>query len=130
MAIGTSAGFTNQRAEAVAIGVNAGQTDQGTGSICIGANSGSTFNNSIVINASGITQAGLANACYIRPLRNASVTNSVYYNTSTYELTFSTSRAIDKKISSQLILLQIVKIFIDYNQSNIFINRITHSILV
>jgi len=50
-----------------------------------------------VISANGITQAGLANACYIRPLRNASVTNSVYWNTSTYELTFSTSRAIDKK---------------------------------
>jgi hypothetical protein len=50
-----------------------------------------------VINAGGLLQAGTDNACYIRPLRNASVTNSVYWNASTYELTFSTSRAIDKK---------------------------------
>jgi hypothetical protein len=98
VAIGVNAGYTNQGAYSVAIGTFAGNTNQGSNSVCIGAYSGCSYNNSIVINASGATTyAGQADGCFIRPLQSASTSNTVYYNTSTYELTYFTSRAIDKK---------------------------------
>jgi hypothetical protein len=51
-----------------------------------------------MINASGVsTSAGGGSGCFIRPLRSAGASNAVHWNTSTYELTYLTSRAIDKR---------------------------------
>jgi hypothetical protein len=51
-----------------------------------------------MINSSGITTySGTNDACFIRPLRSAGASNAVHWNTSTYELTYLTSRAIDKR---------------------------------
>lgn len=94
IALGFNAGNNGQGTNAIAIGVQAGETNQGTNAIAIGYNAGQTnqSENSIVINASGVALNGAtANACYIKPLRGLAALTSVYYNSSTFELSYLTS---------------------------------------
>jgi hypothetical protein len=93
VAIGDHAGFNNQGPYAVAIGAFAGNNSQGSNSIAIGAFAGypTTANNAVVING-GTTALNAPNSgLYIAPIRsdNSNVTNTVYYNTTTKELTYS-----------------------------------------
>jgi hypothetical protein len=80
VAIGANAGSTNQGANAIAIGVAAGITNQTAGSICLNA-SGAAFNPN---------QAG----CFINPIRGVALgigVGRVFYNTTTFELQYSTT---------------------------------------
>jgi hypothetical protein len=53
--------------------------------------------NSIVINASGSPLSGsTASASYIAPLRNLPITNAVYYNSTTFELSYTVSNYASK----------------------------------
>jgi hypothetical protein len=93
IAIGSAAGANTQGVGAVAIGSFAGNDSQGAGSIAIGASAGETAqgNNSIILNASGspLNQT-TANTFTVAPVRNdvSNVANSLYYNTSTFEVTY------------------------------------------
>lgn len=91
VAMGWNAGNTNQGNAAVAIGEDAGFTNQGEYSVAIGYQAGyyGQANNSIVLNASGDQINGItANSFTVKPVRNASTGNVLYYDQSTGEITF------------------------------------------
>jgi hypothetical protein len=80
VAIGAGAGSTNQGANAIAIGVAAGITSQTAGSICLNA-SGAALNPSVA-------------GCFINPIRGVALgigVGRVFYNTTTFELQYSTT---------------------------------------
>jgi hypothetical protein len=90
--VGNLAGNANQGASAVAIGVYAGQTGQGSNAIAIGNSAGRSNqpSNSIVLNASGTVLNGSAgNAFYVNPVRGATGPHSLYYDTTTKEVTYA-----------------------------------------
>jgi hypothetical protein len=93
VAIGWQAGEYDQKPFAVAIGAFAGNTNQGANSIAIGSYAGypTVANNAIVINGSSVSLNAPESGLYISPIRNdnSNVTNTVYYNTTTKELTYS-----------------------------------------
>ena len=93
VAIGHSAGNTEQGAYSVAIGTYAGNNFQGPYSVAIGSYAGypTVANNAIVINGDNTSLDAPDSGLYISPIRsdNSNVTNTVYYNTITKELTYS-----------------------------------------
>jgi hypothetical protein len=94
VAIGAGAGNNNQGDGAVSVGYFAGYQNQGATAVAIGVGAGAVDQpaNSIIIKASSDEQLNGTNAgLYIDPVRNdtGSVTNGVYYNTSTKELTYA-----------------------------------------
>jgi hypothetical protein len=97
-AIGFHAGSLQQGKGATAIGYAAGYEKQGENAVAIGNNAGLTNQpaGSIVINASGVELDGSAAGLFVDPVRNndASITNTVYYNNSTKELTYSANSAV------------------------------------
>ena len=98
IAIGSQAAQTTQGTSAIAIGTSAGFINQGDDAIAIGRNAGinSQPPNSIILNASGNQLNGSgANALYIAPVRNdtSNITNALYYNTSTFEISYGPAAA-------------------------------------
>jgi hypothetical protein len=97
IAIGYLAGYQDSIGpNSVAIGTQAGQYGLGTNSVAIGylaGPTGSAFNNNIILNAQGSALSpGTGSAFYAAPVRQDStnITNPVFYNTTTKELTNST----------------------------------------
>jgi hypothetical protein len=110
IAIGTSAGTSGQAGDSIAIGTSAGYNDQGSQSIAIGYAAGAFqlgkysiaignlasqhtgTTSTIVLNASGYELgAPIKNSFVVKPIRQVvTATNTVYYNTSTGEITHST----------------------------------------
>jgi hypothetical protein len=91
VAIGHEAGKWDQKANCVAVGRGAGSNLQGTNAIAIGYLSGwnAQGERSIVINATGgVLNNTTPDSCVIAPIRNASQTNYIGYNTGTKELTY------------------------------------------
>ena len=82
--IGTNAGSTNQRTNAIAFGNSAGSFNQGTNSIAIGAFAGPTglTANSIVLNASGTGLAGTGptGGFYVAPIATQANSTSTFFN--------------------------------------------------
>ena len=93
VAIGAGAGNVQQGDYAVAIGAGAGNNYQGSNSVAIGSFAGFPViaNNAIVINGDDNSLSANDTGLYISPIRNdnSNVTNTVYYNTTTKELTYS-----------------------------------------
>ena len=109
IAIGTDAGSSNQGTGAVAIGPFAGNDTQGTGSVAIGYGAGQTTQgensvaigylagyvnmgntNTIILNASGAQlNSQESSALYINPIRSATGPNSLVYDPTTYEVTYT-----------------------------------------
>jgi hypothetical protein len=92
ISIGSSSGRNNQGTNAIAIGINSGRDSQGTNAIAIGNSAGRTdqHQNSIILNASGTTLNSVTqDAFYVAPIRDASSTNLLQYNTSSKEISFS-----------------------------------------
>jgi hypothetical protein len=94
--IGKESGFSNQGTGAIAIGRSAGYTDQGQYAIAIGYQAGITGQaaNSIVLSAGGTTTINntVTNSTVVYPIRNVNGTSStqLYWDTSTYEVTYGT----------------------------------------
>ena len=90
VAIGPNAAQSGQGTQAVAIGYAAGQNGQGAYSVAVGSFAGnSQVANSIALNASG-NNLNPANAgFYVDPIRSASNTGVLLYNTTTKEVTTS-----------------------------------------
>lgn len=107
VALGRGAGNASQGASAVAIGWLTANTSQGNNSVAIGPQAGGfslgansvaigrlagysgTQPNTIILNATGNSLNGTtANAFYVKPVRNASATRIVNYNTSTGEIAY------------------------------------------
>jgi hypothetical protein len=95
IAIGVGAGASAQGNSAIAIGIGAGASSQGANSVAIGKLAGNSIQieGSITINASGVDLPAAGNGLYINPVRNdtGNVTNVIYYNTSTKEVTYGPS---------------------------------------
>ena len=93
VAIGEQAGAGDQNTYAVAIGSQSGLSSQGYAAIAIGRRAGQVNqpNNSIILNATGVTLSGSnANALYIDPIRNdTGIGNVLFYNVDTKEITFA-----------------------------------------
>jgi photosystem II stability/assembly factor-like uncharacterized protein len=103
VAIGHLAGNTNQSNYAISLGYTAGRTNQGSNAIAIGNGAGETnqIANSIILNASNAALNATTNAgFYVNPVRNASNTNVVYYNTTTKELTYDTAPSVVSTFNS------------------------------
>ena len=107
IAIGTLAGATSQSSGAIAIGKQAGSVSQGTNAIAIGSLAGgsgtqsialgynvqtSTFSNSIAIGASAVSAIS-SSAFYVNPVRNATQTVLLGYNTTDKEITYFNQNA-------------------------------------
>lgn len=90
VAVGPQAGQISQGVRAVAIGHEAGYTGQGDGAIAIGTLAGQTnqADNSIIINASGTALDGAAAGLFIDPIREVTGPQSLYYDTSSKEVTW------------------------------------------
>jgi len=94
IAIGSNAGQTTQEIGAISLGTGAGQTNQGTHSIAIGTGAGRTnqANNTIVLNASGVNlNTDHASSFYAAPVRGATASNVLFYNTGTKEISYGTA---------------------------------------
>jgi hypothetical protein len=94
VAVGPGAGYTTQGNNAVAIGYNAGSNTQGQTAVAIGYNAGRTSqgNNSIILNATGANlNQTTANTFTVKPVRQASTANAMYYDASTGEITYDTA---------------------------------------
>ena len=94
ISIGALAGESAQGQQGIAIALQAGRAGQGTNAIAIGNQAGITSqpSNSIVINASGTAlNGGSASATYISPMRALAAATAVYYNSTTFELSYLTS---------------------------------------
>lgn len=100
IAIGASAGISSQGANAVAIGHRAGGTNQHANSVAIGAGA-ETANSAIVLNATGSVLQGPLSGLYAKPVRNdvANIAESVMYNTTTGEVTYSNTIALAGNIT-------------------------------
>ncbi len=96
VAIGDSAGNTSQGNGSVAIGTSAGETNQGSGSIAIGALAGNIgqHSNTIIFNATNANlNSSTSNAFYVKPVRNASATQMLYYDVTSGEISYSNAPA-------------------------------------
>jgi hypothetical protein len=94
VAIGFNAGTTSQGISAVAIGDTAGQTNQGASAIAIGGGAGETNQaaNSIVLNATGNILNNIVEDVFIvKPVRNATGSAILQYDSTTGEITHSTN---------------------------------------
>ena len=96
VAMGQQAGTSVQGDTAIAIGFGAGQSTQGNNAIAIGNRAGQTnqHNNTIVLNASGsaVNSTGTSRT-FINPVRSTTSTRTVYWNSSTSELTASSTKS-------------------------------------
>ena len=97
VAIGHSAGNNNQGNYATAVGSYSGNNIQGDYSVAIGSFAGypTIANSAIVINGLTTPLNGPNTGFYVAPVRNdtGNVTNTVYYNTSTNEITYAVNGA-------------------------------------
>ena len=91
VAIGNFTANDNQGGFSVAIGKEAGRYTQGSNCIAIGNQSGknSQSSNSIVLNASGAVLDSTTTGLFIKPVRNFTNNNTVLYNSTSGELTYS-----------------------------------------
>lgn len=96
IAIGRNAGEQSQNAFSIALGFKAGVNSQGANAVAIGVNAGflNQANNTIILNATGANlNQTTANTFTVKPVRNASAGNVLYYDNSTGEITYSTASA-------------------------------------
>ena len=92
VAIGNLAGQIRQLSNSVAIGITAGYQDQGAECIAIGNRAGlvNQASNSIILNASGGTLDNTTvSGLFIKPVRSATNNNTVLYNSTSGELTYT-----------------------------------------
>ncbi|MGV1010805.1 MAG: hypothetical protein ACOYBS_00005, partial [Flavobacterium sp.] len=94
--LGAFAGETNKGTGSVAIGAFAGKTNQGNYAIALGMNAGKTnqSNNSIILNASGSDLDSSTSGLFVNPIRSASGSSSLFYDTTTKEVTYGSSPAV------------------------------------
>jgi hypothetical protein len=125
IAIGNGAGITNQGFDSVAIGTGTGSNAQGRYSVALGYQAGANTlgrysvaigyqagfsnqsNNSIVLNATGLSLDGnTANAFFVSPIRNdnTAVGNLLFYKSTTKEVVYSNNISLGGTISATTIV--------------------------
>lgn len=103
IAIGNQAGYNYQGENAISMGYQAGYISQGTNSIAIGYQAGylNQHVNTVVINAADNTalNSDASNALYIAPIRDATQSNILGYNTSSKEITYYSTSSLTSNIT-------------------------------
>jgi hypothetical protein len=97
IAIGDRAGKTTQGQQAIALGDRAGEISQGINAVAIGLAAGRTNQsaNSIVINATGANLENTVEGSFVvKPVRQTTSGNILYYNQSTGEISYETAANI------------------------------------
>ena len=96
IAIGYAAGWASQHQYAVAIGNSSGMNNQGDFAVAIGEGAGmnNQHANSIILNANGggLDSDGVSRF-YVDPIRSATGSNVLVYNTTSKEITYTTLSA-------------------------------------
>jgi hypothetical protein len=104
VAIGRRAGSTFQGNHSIAVGSFAGAEDQGEFAVAIGAYAGQTLQpqRSVVINATGapLSEVTQSQAFYVAPIREATANRTLYYNTTTAEISYGPGVAKDGQFYS------------------------------
>ena len=90
-ALGYGAGYSSQGANSIALGRGAGNSSQGANSVAVGSRAGRTNQaaDSIVLNATGADFDAAVAGFHVKPVRNVSTSDVVFYNTVTGEMTYS-----------------------------------------
>jgi len=119
-AIGTQAGLTGQLEAAVAVGVRAGRTDQGQYATAIGPYSGysnqgsnaiaignsagytSQSSNSIILNATGSALNTSVSGFIVAPVRQQTGDYVMAYNTTTNEISYTSTSSSDKRLKKDI----------------------------
>jgi len=97
VAVGSSAGQIAQGTNTIAIGTLAGNDNQGGTSIAIGASAGqiNQHQNTIILNATGSAlNSDGTSRFFVKPIRNASTSDILFYNSSSSEVTSSSLSAV------------------------------------
>ena len=94
LAIGNSAGQSNQGINSVAIGNSAGQSNQGDNSVAIGNTAGAINQaaNSIILNASGSDLNSSTSGFFVNPMRASSGSKILTYDNATSEITYDNTK--------------------------------------
>ena len=96
IAIGSNAAQSGQGTQAVALGYAAGQNGQGAYSVAVGSFAGnSQAANSIALNATGASLNPSTTGFFVDPIRNASASNYLFYNTANKEISYGTAAFVD-----------------------------------
>jgi hypothetical protein len=96
VAVGRQSGNSSQGSNSVAVGNEAGRYSQGVNAVAIGYLAGYTGQhaNTIIVNASGSTlNSNRTDALFVRPIRNTGTSNFMFYDPSTYEVSYSNTAA-------------------------------------
>ena len=94
ISIGAYSSFNASEAYSISIGVSANGQSSGAGqnSIAIGNQAKTPNQNSILLNATGNPlSTSNSNAFYVKPIRSNSTSNSLFYNSTTGEITYGSS---------------------------------------
>lgn len=99
VAVGASAGYQTQGSNSVAIGYAAGNVNQGSNSVAIGYGAGQNLQaaNSIILNATGayLQNTATTSSFIVKPIRNINSDKILYYNTSTGEISYSSTASFN-----------------------------------
>jgi trimeric autotransporter adhesin len=94
IAMGSNAAQSGQGTQAVALGYAAGQNGQGDYSVAVGSFAGNVqAANSIALNATGTSLNPSTTGFFVAPIRNASSSSSLFYNSTTKEITYGAPAA-------------------------------------
>jgi hypothetical protein len=90
VAVGSLAGYSNQAVNSIAIGAQSGFLNQGSNCVAIGFRAGATdqSSNSIILNATGQVLNADSSGFFVAPIRSASTSNYLYYDTSINEIIY------------------------------------------
>jgi hypothetical protein len=104
IAIGTNAGSNSQLESAIAIGINAGSSNQGNNAIAIGNSAGYTSqsSNSIILNATGSTLNTSVQGFIVAPVRQQTGDYVMAYNTTTNEISYTSTSSSDKRLKKDI----------------------------
>lgn len=96
VAIGSNAAQSGQGTQAVALGFAAGQNGQGAYSVAVGSFAGNVqAANSIALNATGTSLNPSTTGFFVAPIRNASTSNYLFYNTTNKEISYGSAAFVD-----------------------------------
>jgi Chaperone of endosialidase/Collagen triple helix repeat (20 copies) len=105
IAIGDSAGFNTQGTDSIAIGTNAGAGTQGSNCVAIGNAAGYTSQsaNSIVLNAQTDTALNTTTSgFFVAPVRQQTGDYVMAYNTTTNEISYTSTSSSDKRLKKDI----------------------------
>jgi len=107
IAIGATAHYGGNDINGICLGVRSGFGGCGNHSILVGtkAGEGAKFNNTIVLNATGVAvNAPSASSFVVKPIRNATGSNALFYDATSGEITYDTAGGATSIVATENII--------------------------